>query len=90
MTSINYKIYLFQNQESLHFSDTVYNGSRMTFRVNNGYSPTQLGSSTSHSKTRIPGWSYSNANFALKQLAHSGPARYSTAIALERTWLISL
>jgi len=54
----------------------------MTFTMNNDYSPTQLFSSTSHSKTRMSGWSYSNANFVLKLLAHSAPIRDNTVMAV--------
>jgi len=60
----------------------------MTFAIKNDYSPTQFFSSTSHSKTRIPGRSYSNANFVLKLLAQSGPTSDKTAMIIERMWLI--
>jgi hypothetical protein len=56
----------------------------MTFTINNYYSPTQLFSSTNHSKPRIPGWSYSNANYVLKLSAHSGPTRDNTVIGPTR------
>jgi len=56
----------------------------MNFTINNDYSPTQPFSSTSHSKTCIPGWSYSKAYFVLKLLAHSGPTTDNTAMAFER------